>query len=110
MPGREKRKRSRKQRARRAPVAVATPPPEKSKDDIAREELVPLDEGERPLAVTIGAIAAGLLALSNIIGLLAGIKVGGDKPQASAVLLPTALSFSSFSFSVCRLLAVRRFF
>jgi hypothetical protein len=71
------------------------PPEQRSKDDIAREELVPLAEGERPRAVTVGAIAAGLLGLSNIVGLVAGIKVGGDKPQAGAVLLPTALMLAA---------------
>jgi hypothetical protein len=98
LPGREKRKRSRKQRARRG--GVAAPPAEenapvvhKSKDDLAREELLPLAEGERPPAVTVGAIVAALLGLSNIVGLIAGIKVGGDKPQANAVLLPTVLMF-----------------
>jgi hypothetical protein len=93
LPGREKRKRSRKQRVRRpAPIPPTIEKP-KSKDDLAREELVPLEEGERPLAVTIGAIVAALLGFSNIVGLIAGIKVGGDKPQAGAVLLPTALMF-----------------
>jgi hypothetical protein len=65
----------------------------KSKNDLAREQLVPLEEGERPRAVTVGAIVAALLGLSNIVGLIAGIEVGGDKPQAGAVLLPTGLMF-----------------
>ena len=117
--GREKRKRGRKQRARRAPpietrdknmpaagrpAAGSSADPDaavhsdgdaaagrKSKDDLARELLVPLREGERPRAVTVGAIVAGLLALSNIVGLIAGIEVGGEKPNAGAVVLPTAL-------------------
>jgi hypothetical protein len=107
MPGREKRKRSRKQRVRRTGVAVSAPdkqasaveegatPVHQSKDDIAREQLVPLEEGERPRAVTVGAIVAALLGLSNIVGLIAGIEVGGDKPQAGAVILPTALMFAA---------------
>ena len=108
MPGREKRKRSRKQRARRPGTAVSdsdfslaekngsTEGPsssQKSKDDIAREELVPLDEGERPPAVTVAAVVAALLGLSNVVGLIAGIEVGGEKPDAGAVILPTALMF-----------------
>jgi hypothetical protein len=102
MAGREKRKR-RKQRERRRQdpepvpqaaqsqqaVPEATPP--RSKDDIAREQLVPLREGERPRAVTVAAVVAGLLGLSNLIGLAAGIEIGGDKPSAGAVLPPTIL-------------------
>jgi hypothetical protein len=106
MPGREKRKRSRKQRSRRPGATVsgsesATAPdaPEepgvtrKSKDDLAREALVPLGEGERPRAVTVAAIVAALLGLSNVVGVIAGIEVGGEKPDAGAVILPTALMF-----------------
>jgi hypothetical protein len=95
MPGREKRKRARKQRERRPAPIAPTPEKPRSKDDLAREDLAPLEEGERPLAVTIAAIAAALLGLSNIVGLIAGIEVGGDKPQAGAVLLPTALMFAA---------------
>jgi hypothetical protein len=94
--GREKRKRRRGQRPRReaagADAAATIAPPEKtqpkpkSKDDIAREELVPLEEGERPLAVTISAVIAALLGLSNLVGLVAGVKVGGESFPVSAVL------------------------
>jgi hypothetical protein len=63
----------------------------KSKDDLAREELVPLREGERPAAVTVAAVVAALLGLSNIVGFLAGVEVGGEKPQAGAVAIPAAL-------------------
>jgi hypothetical protein len=92
MAGREKRKR-RKQRARRKgdadPAAQqlqpqpVTPeaPPRKSKDDIAREQLEPLEEGERPLAVTIGAVVAVLLVLGWFIALVAGrSNVAGAAP------------------------------
>jgi hypothetical protein len=93
LPGREKRKRSRKQRTRRpAPIAPTAESP-KSKDDLAREELAPLDEGERPAAVTVAAIVATLLGLSNIVGLIAGIEIGGEKPDFGAVIVPTALMF-----------------
>ena len=44
----------------------------KSKDDIAREQLVPLEEGERPLAVTIAAIAAGVLVVANLLAFAIG--------------------------------------
>lgn len=92
MPGREKRKRrkGRERRRQTAPVEQAGEV-RKSKDDLAREQLVPLEEGERPLAVTIAAVVAGLLALSNLIGWAAGIKIGGETPSVGAVLPPAIL-------------------
>jgi hypothetical protein len=93
MPGREKRKR-RKGRDRRRQGTVTAPAeptqveataaePRKSKDDIAREKLVPLEEGERPLAVTIGAVVAGLLVIGWIVSLIAGNSdVAGAAPLA----------------------------
>src|SRR4029453_8492244 len=97
MPGREKRKRRKGRERRRQTGAPAVPSTEhagevrKSKDDLARERLVPLEEGERPLAVTIAAVVAGLLVLSNLIGWAAGIKIGGETPSAGAVLPPAIL-------------------
>jgi hypothetical protein len=57
----------------------------------AREELEPLDEGERPLVVTIGAIIAALIVLSIVIGYLTGTKVNGEKPPFVQVLAPSLL-------------------
>jgi hypothetical protein len=77
--GREKAKRRRKRRlANPAPTpeqAVAAPAEKRSKDDIAREQLVPLREGERPRAVTVAAIIAAVIALSNIAGRVAGLEI-----------------------------------
>jgi hypothetical protein len=57
----------------------------------ARERLVPLAEGERPLVVTIGAVVAGLVCLSILVGYLAGVKVEGGKPHLAQVLAPALL-------------------
>jgi hypothetical protein len=57
----------------------------------AREALDPLEEGERPLVVTIGAIVSALIVLSIIIGYLAGTKVNGEKPPFIQVLAPSLL-------------------
>jgi hypothetical protein len=90
--GREKAKRRRKRRLAKPdpphPEAVATAPtPKPSKDDLARERLEPLEEGERPLAVTIAAVVAVLIALSNVIGRVAGIEINGDPVPVSAIAL-----------------------
>ena len=41
----------------------------------AREKLEPLEPDERPLVVTIGAVISGLIAVSTIVGYLAGVEV-----------------------------------
>jgi hypothetical protein len=90
MPGRERAKRDRKRRSRRAAPQVAVPAeaPRKSRDDLARERLVPLEEGERPLAVTIAAVIAGLIALANVIGaLVGGSEAAGAIPFAGLMIV-----------------------
>jgi hypothetical protein len=57
----------------------------------AREALEPLEEGERPLVVTIGAVISALIVLSIVIGYLAGTKVNGQKPAFVQVLAPSLL-------------------
>lgn len=57
----------------------------------AREALEPLEEGERPLVVTIGAVISALIVLSIVIGYLAGTEVNGAKPRFVQVLAPSLL-------------------
>ena len=82
------RKRRRRKRRPSRPVPAPARPPKKSKDEIAREQLEPLREGERPLAVTIAAIVAALIALSNLVGWIAGIEVDNQSFSAGEVLPP----------------------
>jgi hypothetical protein len=57
----------------------------------AREALEPLAEGERPTVVTIGAVVAGLIALSILAGYLSGVEVKGEAPKLAQVLAPALL-------------------
>jgi hypothetical protein len=58
----------------------------RAKDDAARAALKPLAPGERPTAVTVGAIAAVLIAAANLIAMVAGWNsLGGDTDQGRAV-------------------------
>jgi hypothetical protein len=94
LPGREKRKRSRKHRARRPGVAVSLSEESashKSKDDLVREELIPLAEGERPLAVTIGALISGALGLTTIVLFAFGVDTGDADFSAAGTLLYAGL-------------------
>jgi hypothetical protein len=89
--GREKTKRRRKRRLAKPapprPEAAATAPPKPSKDDIARARLEPLEEGERPPAVTVAAVVAVLIAASNVIGRIAGIEINGEPVPITAIAL-----------------------
>ena len=50
----------------------------RAKDEEARAALRPLRPGERPTAVTVGAIAATVLAVANLVALAFGYNAGED--------------------------------
>jgi cation transport ATPase len=50
----------------------------RARDEAARAELRPLRPGERPTAVTVGAIVATVLALANLIALAFGYNASED--------------------------------
>src|SRR5918998_3088266 len=76
----------RKSRKRHGRPRAAGPPrpaprgyePSRARDAEARAALKPLRPGERPTAVTVGAIAAALLALANLIAFAFGYDPGED--------------------------------
>jgi hypothetical protein len=76
---------SRKRRKQRRAASAPPRPPAaagyartRAKDEEARAALRPLRPGERPGAVTVGAIVATLLALANLIALAFGYNSGED--------------------------------
>ena len=90
-------KRSRKQRAPRpAPAAAAPKPPSRSevRNAEARANLKPLEPGERPLAVTIGAVVTVITATVNIALYAAGEKIQGTRPAIVGILFFTALMYA----------------
>ncbi len=56
------------------------------RDEEARAALKPLAEGERPGAVTVGALAAGVLSLANLVALIVGYDSGEGRKTASSLL------------------------
>ena len=99
-----------RKRARKPPEAARTPaqPPAaepaepargyargRAKDEAARAALKPLAPGERPTAVTVGAVVAALLAAANLIAVIAGWDgAAGSDDRARAIagsLLVTGL-------------------
>lgn len=71
------------------------------RNQAAREALEPLDEGERPLVVTIGAVIAALISASIVVGYLSGAKVNGEPPKLPQVIAP-ALLMGMMSFGMWR--------
>ena len=95
MAGREKAKRERQRKRRRPqerqPAAEPAAPEKPSKDDIAREALVPLEEGARPLVVTIAAVIATGMAVSTVVLFAIGVEVQGSQSRNVGTLLYAAL-------------------
>ena len=90
-------------------AAAAEPTVSRSerKNQAAREELDPLEEGERPLVVTIGAVLSLLIALSIVVAWLAGVEVQvgntdiEERPSAFQVF-PPAILFAVMGFGMLR--------
>lgn len=61
------------------------------RNQAVREALKPLAEGERPLVVTIGAVVSALVAVSIVVGYLAGVEVNGNQPRLAQVIAPALL-------------------
>ena len=61
------------------------------KDDEARAKLEPLAPGERPTAVTVGALVALAFALANLIAYAAGMEVQGDRPSIAGIVVYSGL-------------------
>lgn len=61
------------------------------KNEIARRQLEPLEEGERPLVVTLGAILSALIAVVTVGAWMAGAEVDGERPNPVQVFAPAIL-------------------
>jgi hypothetical protein len=88
-----KRRKQRQRAAAKPDTPVASAPTEtggyargRAKDEAARAALTPLRPGERPTAVTVGAIVAALLAAANLIAVIAGWDgAAGEDDRARAL-------------------------
>ncbi|MCB0876105.1 MAG: hypothetical protein R2718_05910 [Solirubrobacterales bacterium] len=90
-------------------AAAAEVPASRSeaRNEAARERLVPLEEGERPLVVTIGAVLSLLIALSIVGAWIAGVEVQvgntdiEERPSAFQVF-PPAILFAVMGLGMLR--------
>jgi hypothetical protein len=58
----------------------------REKDEAARAALEPLAPGERPTAVTVGAIVAAVAAVANLIALAVGYDPDKDRDTTATVI------------------------
>lgn len=74
-----------------------------------RAQLRPLAAGERPGAVTVGAIVAALLAVIVIVGYARGARIGDSGSLAGALLLASVLLAAAWGMWTVRYWAVLGF-
>lgn len=83
--------------ARPTEPPLAQPAPEggysrsRARDEAARAGLKPLHPGERPTAVTVGAIFAGVMAVANLVALAFGYNAGEDTVSPGSKLTGSVL-------------------
>jgi hypothetical protein len=118
---RQKRKeRSAERRAVQADRMAELAERSEARNEAAREQLEPLEEGERPRVVTIGAIVSALIAVSSIIGWAAGIEVErfssegvaqgeGEAPLASVLVVVALMGTMAWGMWKARYWAVLGF-
>ncbi len=80
-----------------APVDIAALAAERGvsksevKNQIAREALEPLEQGERPLVVTLGSLLSAAIALITVGAWALGAEVDGERPNVLQVFAPALL-------------------
>jgi hypothetical protein len=89
--------RSRKRGRRQRQVQAAAPPAigrSEARNAAVRASLEPLMPGERPPAVTVGAVLCALSAAGNLIAYIAGAKIAGKHPAAGGIIVFSLLMFA----------------
>ena len=62
-----------------------------ARNQAIRESLEPLQPGERPKAIVVGAVVAALLGILNLAFLIGGYEVRGEQPALPGVLILSGL-------------------
>jgi cation transport ATPase len=94
----QSRKRRKERQRAAAPVREAGSPPaartsrSEARNEAARAALEPLAPGERPTAVTVGAIFAVVFAVANVVAVVLGWDQGVDEDDRARALAYTILA------------------
>ena len=87
----------------------AAPSRSEAKNTAARSRLAPLAEGERPRAVTVGAIVAALFGAVNAGLWLVGLDIRGERPSVLALVFSVLLLVTAWGMWRARYWAVLAF-
>jgi hypothetical protein len=63
----------------------------RERDAAVRADLVPLGPGERPTALVVASVVAGVLGILNLVLLAAGVEIDGRAANAGGVVVLSAL-------------------
>jgi len=64
----------------------------RARNEAIQAQLEPFPPGERPLALTLSAAVAALIAAGNLIAVVAGVEVDGERPVLGALLLAAVMA------------------
>jgi hypothetical protein len=81
----------------------------RERDEAARAALVPLAPGERPRAVTVAALLAGVIALANLGLIAAGWEVDGERPVLGGLIFSGVMAVAAIGMWKLRYWAVLGF-
>jgi hypothetical protein len=81
----------------------------RERDEAARAALVPLAPGERPRAVTFAALLAALIAVGNLVLIVAGYEVDGERPVAGGLVFTAVMTAAAVGMWQVRYWAVLGF-
>ena len=84
-------RKSRKKRSQPRPAQPRGYERSRKRDEEARAALKPLRPGERPTAVTVGAIAAGVFAVANLVAGIIGWDYGSEGNKLAGSLISAAI-------------------
>jgi cation transport ATPase len=97
---RASRKRRQRERAAAAPAAPDAMQRgyarSREKNEAVRAQLKPLRPGERPLAVTVGAVVAAVLAVANVVALAFGYNADEGNLIAGSILVSGVLALVAY--------------
>ncbi len=80
----------------------------RAKADEVRANLVPLEPGERPTAVTVAAVVAALIAVGNVVLIFVGSDVD-EEQRNGALLFATVMLVAAYFMWRCKYWAVLGF-
>jgi hypothetical protein len=78
----------------------------RERNEAIRAGIMPLEPGERPLAIRLSALVAALISAGNLIALAAGATVNGQRPVVASLVIAGLMAAFAVGLWQKRYLAV----